>query len=132
MIYKVNEVFYSEEANALVKCVKDCGTDCSDCVFNEEGSSCPPKSYNWHPCYHTDRGDEHDVHFVLADEPYLKVGDKVRWNDPEIRTDSEHRVWEVYEVQSEELVKICAGEPGTPGYSEAEVPVFEVSKIIEN
>lgn len=132
MIYNIGDVFYSDEVNARVKCVKDFSSSCEHCVFNECGNSCPNKSYDRHPCYHTDRGDEHDVHFVLADEPLLKVGDKVLWNDPEIRTDSEHRVWEVYEVHSEDMVKICAGEPGMPGYSEAEVPVMEVSLIVDD
>ena len=64
MMYKVGEVFYSHEVDAQVKCVEDVGTSCAHCVFNEEGESCPAKSYNWHPCYHSDREDGKDVHFV--------------------------------------------------------------------
>lgn len=73
-IYKPGEVFSHYEFGTL-KCVLDKNDSCSKCIFSEDGeSSCPPKEYNRHPCYHTDRGDEVDVHFIkvfkkLSDVP---------------------------------------------------------------
>ena len=64
MIYKPNETFRCD--GAILKCVLDKkGTTCDDCVFGIDGGSCTEREYNRHPCYHTDRGDEHNVHFVL-------------------------------------------------------------------
>ena len=70
MEYKVGEVFYSPEVDGRVKCVEDAnGQSCALCAFSEDracGASCPAKSYDWHPCYHSDREDGRDVHFELA------------------------------------------------------------------
>lgn len=63
MIYKPGETFNHYELG-LVKCVCDKQGSCEDCIFGIEGSSCDPKEYNSHPCYHTDREDEFDVHFI--------------------------------------------------------------------
>ena len=64
MIYKPNDTFLNR--GKLLKCVLDNDSSCEHCVFNDEGGSCPAREYDRHPCYHTDRGDEHDVHFVEA------------------------------------------------------------------
>lgn len=127
MVYKIGEVWYSDEVEAYVKCVHDEHADCSDCVFSEDGWSCPPKCYNRHPCYHTDRNDSDDVHFVIATEDEireamkLKVGDKVLWADKRTPI-GEERVYEVFEVR-DDMVKIA------DEYSEAEVPFMEVIKL---
>lgn len=128
MIYKVGEVFYSDEVEAYVKCVKQgSSTDCDNCVFSEDCWSCPPKSYDSHPCYHSDRNDTDDVLFVLASEEEikdalkLKVGDKVLWADKRTPI-GEERVYEVFEVR-DDMVKIA------DEYSEAEVPIMEVIKL---
>ena len=63
---------------------------------------------------------------IESDDYPLKVGDKVRWNDPELPNDD--RVWEVYEVR-EDFAKIAFGEPTDKGYSEAEVPYEELIKV---
>jgi hypothetical protein len=63
---------------------------------------------------------------MLGDE--LEIGDKVLWADPDDDTRDLNRVWEVYAIQSEELVKIATGEPTDKGYSEAEVNPSELVK----
>ena len=63
---------------------------------------------------------------MLGDE--LEIGDKVLWADPDDDARDLNRVWEVYAIQSEELVKICTGEPTDKGYSEAEVNPSELVK----
>lgn len=63
---------------------------------------------------------------MLGDE--LEIGDKVLWADPDDDARDLNRVWEVYAIQSEELVKITTGEPTDKGYSEAEVPPCELVK----
>lgn len=67
MIYKPNDIFTDEFVGA-VRCVKDTdGCGCNKCVFSEDGiSSCPERCYDEHPCYHSDRGDDIDVHFEKA------------------------------------------------------------------
>lgn len=63
---------------------------------------------------------------MLGDE--LEIGDEVLWADPDDNTRDLNRVWEVYAIQSEELVKICTGMPTNMEYSEAEVPPCELVK----
>ena len=63
---------------------------------------------------------------MLGDE--LEIGDKVLWADPDDDARDLNRVWEVYDIQSEELVKITTGEPTDEGYSEAEVNPSELVK----
>ena len=74
MIYKPGDIFYvskvdvaNEDYEGAVICVEDSdGCSCNKCVFSEDregGSSCPAKCYDEHPCYHSDRGDEFNVHF---------------------------------------------------------------------
>ena len=63
---------------------------------------------------------------MLGDE--LEIGDKVLWADPDDDARDLNRVWEVYAIQSEELVKISTGKLGEKGYSEAEVPPTELVK----
>jgi hypothetical protein len=63
---------------------------------------------------------------MLGDE--LEIGDKVLWADPDDDARDLNRVWEVYAIQSEELVKISTGKLGEKGYSEAEVPPSELVK----
>ena len=60
-----------------------------------------------------------------------KVGDKVLWNDRELRELGDDRVWQVYDVRDDDTVCICSGEIGEPGYSEAEVPISEIIKITD-
>lgn len=127
MEYKVGEVWLSDEVGGYVKTVLDEHGSCEHCVFSEDqgcSASCPAKSYNWHPCYQSDREDGNSVHFVMAtDEDImkafpLKVGDKVLWADKRTPI-GEERVYEVFEVR-EDMVKIA------DDYSEAEVPWTEV------
>ena len=138
MIYKVGEVWYSDEVKAYVKCVRDkfkYGSliSCSCCVFSEDNNpcaSCTTRSYNDHPCYPSDRKDDEFVHFVLASEEEikdtlkLKVGDKVLWADKRTPIGKErvYEVFEVFEVR-DDMVKIA------DEYSEAEVPYMEVIKL---
>jgi hypothetical protein len=63
---------------------------------------------------------------MLGDE--LEIGDKVLWADPDDDARDLNRVWEVYAIQSEELVKIATGEPTDKDYSEAEVNPSELVK----
>lgn len=63
---------------------------------------------------------------VETDDYPLEVGDRVRWDDPELPGDD--RVWEVYDVY-DDFAKISTGEIGKPGYSEAEVPYEELIKL---
>ena len=63
---------------------------------------------------------------MLGDE--LEIGDKVLWADPDDDARDLNRVWEVYAIQSEGLVKISTGKLGEKGYSEAEVPPTELVK----
>jgi hypothetical protein len=130
MEYKLGEVWFSDEINCYVKTVRDEHGSCEHCVFSEDkasGASCPAKSYDWHPCYHSERKDGNDVHFELAtDEDIqtahpLNVGDRVLWADKHTPIDKE-RVYEVFEVR-EDMVKIA------DDYSEAEVPWCEVIKL---
>lgn len=130
MEYKLGEVWFSDEINRYVKTVRDEHGSCEHCEFSEDkacGASCPAKSYDWHPCYHSEREDGQDVHFELAtDEDIqaahpLKVGDHVLWADKR-RPIGKERVWEVFEVR-EDMVKIA------DDYSEAEVPWCEVIKL---
>ena len=53
---------------------------------------------------------------MLGDE--LEIGDKVLWADPDDEARDLNRVWEVYAIQSEELVKIYTDQNY---HSEAEV-----------
>lgn len=131
MEYKVGEVWLSDEVGGYVKTVLDEHGSCEHCVFSEDqecSASCPAKSYNWHPCYHSEREDGKSVHFVMAtDEDImaafpLEVGDKVLWADKRTPV-GEERVYEVFEVR-EDMVKIA------DDYSEAEVPWTEVIKLI--
>ena len=130
MMYKVGEVWLSDEVGGYVKTVLDEHGSCEHCVFSEDqgcSASCPAKSYDWHPCYHSDREDDKDVHFVKAtDEDIMKafplaIGDKVLWADKRTPI-GEERVYEVFEVR-EDMVKIA------DDYSEAEVPWTEVIKL---
>ena len=72
---------------------------------------------------------------MLGDE--LEIGDKVLWADPDDEARDLNRVWEVCAIQSEELVKICTGEPThyepnglkvVGDYSEAEVSPSQLVK----
>lgn len=72
---------------------------------------------------------------MLGDE--LEIGDKVLWADPDDEARDLNRVWEVCDIQSEELVKICTGEHThyaangckvVGDYSEAEVNPNELVK----
>ena len=58
----------------------------------------------------------------------LEEGDEVLWADPDDDARDLNRVWEVYAIQSEELVKIATGEPTDKDYSEAEVNPSELVK----
>lgn len=86
MEYKVGEVFFDEELHANVRCVKDevkngCLQSCSHCIFSENymaGAPCPPRSYNEHPCYHSEREDGQDVHFEKVHKP-IKPVDLLKW-----------------------------------------------------
>ena len=60
---------------------------------------------------------------MLGDE--LEIGDKVLWADPDDEARDLNRVWEVYAIQSEELVKIYTDQGC---HSEAEVPPTELVK----
>jgi hypothetical protein len=60
---------------------------------------------------------------MLGDE--LEIGDKVLWADPDDDARDLNRVWEVYAIQSEELVKIHTDQGC---HSEAEVPPSELVK----
>ena len=59
---------------------------------------------------------------MLGDE--LEIGDKVLWADPDDSSRDLNRVWEVYAIQSEELVKIRTDQ----GSSEAEVSPSQLVK----
>jgi hypothetical protein len=61
---------------------------------------------------------------MLGDE--LEIGDKVLWADPDAEARDLNRVWEVYGIQSEELVKIFSHDNGY--HSEAEVNPSELVK----
>jgi hypothetical protein len=63
---------------------------------------------------------------MLGDD--LNIGDEVLWADPDDEARDLNRVWKVYEFQSEEMVRIATGEPTDEGYSEAEVPPYELVK----
>jgi len=68
MIYKPGDVF-TDPYHGAVKCVADDGTfsgcGCDLCAFSQEGdTACTEREYDMHPCYHSDRGDDLDVHFV--------------------------------------------------------------------
>ena len=86
MEYKVGEVFFDEELHANVRCVKDevkngCLQSCSHCIFSEDymaGAPCPPRSYNEHPCYNSEREDGQDVHFEKVHKP-IKAIDLLKW-----------------------------------------------------
>lgn len=58
----------------------------------------------------------------------LEEGDEVLWADPDDDARDLNRVWEVYAIQSEKLVKIATGEPTDKDYSEAEVNPSELVK----
>ena len=58
----------------------------------------------------------------------LEEGDEVLWADPDDSARDLNRVWVVYAIRSEELVKISTGKVGKRGYSEAEVPPSELVK----
>ena len=65
---KVGEIFvekyFTEFDGKKLQCVEDgemC--DCSDCVFFD-GCSCPTKVVDKYPCYHSDRSDGKDVHYI--------------------------------------------------------------------
>jgi hypothetical protein len=60
---------------------------------------------------------------MLGDE--LEIGDKVLWADPDDEARDLNRVWEVYAIQSEELVKIYTDQNF---HSEAEVNPNELVK----
>lgn len=60
---------------------------------------------------------------MLGDE--LEIGDKVLWADPDDKARDLNRVWEVYAIQSEELVKIYTNQGC---HSEAEVSPTELVK----
>ena len=60
---------------------------------------------------------------MLGDE--LEIGDKVLWADPDDEARDLNRVWEVYAIQSEELVKIYTDQNY---HSEAEVNPNELVK----
>lgn len=60
---------------------------------------------------------------MLGDE--LEIGDKVLWADPDDEARDLNRVWEVYAIQSEELVKIYTDQNY---HSEAEVNHNELVK----
>ena len=60
---------------------------------------------------------------MLGDE--LEIGDKVLWADPDDEARDLNRVWEVYAIQSEELVKIYTDQGC---HSEAEVSPTELVK----
>lgn len=60
---------------------------------------------------------------MLGDE--LEIGDKVLWADPDDEARDLNRVWEVYAIQSEELVKIYTDQNY---HSEAEVNPSELVK----
>ena len=87
--------------------------------------------------YMASRQDESDVtidtpvgnyvHESVVATAFLKVGDKVLWDDCG-RLSGDDRVFEVYEVR-DDMVKIASGEPTDEGYSEAEVPIDEVTKL---
>ena len=86
MEYKIGEVFFCDELHANVRCVKDekkngCLISCSRCIYSEDymsGTSCPAKSYDGHPCYHSDREDGQDVHFERVHKP-IKAIDLLTW-----------------------------------------------------
>lgn len=67
----------------------------------------------------------------------LEEGEEVLWADPDDSARDLNRTWEVYEIHSPELVKICTGEHThyaangckvVGDYSEAEVPPCELVK----
>ena len=60
---------------------------------------------------------------MFGDE--LEIGDKVLWADPDDEARDLNRVWEVYAIQSEELVKIYTDQNY---HSEAEVNPNELVK----
>lgn len=70
------------------------------------------------------------VNESVMPKPALKVGDMVLWDDFG-RLSGDERVFKVFEVR-EDMVKIASGEPTDAGYSEAEVPWCEVTKIIND
>ena len=123
MEYRIGEVWLSDEIGSYVECVKDQKSSCEHCVFNEDGGSCPAKSYNWHPCYHSDREDGEDVHFVH----YLKTGDKVIWDENDTPVGQE-RLWNVHYVDGV-LVTIRRTDDDNVT-EEVTVPVIETVKVI--
>ena len=67
MEYKIGDIFYDADLCKKVECVADenqCSCEC--CAYNDEGVSCPAKSYDRHPCYFIDRQDGKNVHFVVV------------------------------------------------------------------
>lgn len=68
---KVGEQYYVNWVGCTIKCVEDNNEGCSACIFSKvlsDGeSSCPERVYNQYPCYHSDREDGKDVHYVKVD-----------------------------------------------------------------
>lgn len=59
---RIGEKVYEPWVESMIVCVED-GKGCSDCIFSEDGSSCPTRVAEQYPCYHSDREDGKDVHY---------------------------------------------------------------------
>ena len=67
MEYNVGDTFIDAELGLKVQCVEDGDMcTCSDCIYGFGDESCPERSYDNHPCYHSDRKDGKDVHFIAV------------------------------------------------------------------